>query len=214
MAETRVVDLYGGAMRICLPHAMADVSDFRQVPDNQEVYTDAGTGASVIVELLARQAEVCNSEAGAFFYHDLAKDNGCALENISQEETCTLPPSMYPHLATPTAPTKPADGGPVVAPQPCDFACLTTGLQRISKYTNEKGKENDVFVGLAVLRFTPPVSTEILVSVSCPAWLHPESSEARVVKRLLTEKERMQLLHTAVTSLEILEWGLFVPEEG
>lgn len=192
---------------------MIDVSDFRQVPDNQEVYTDADTGASVIVELLSRQTHVCNSEAGAFFYHDLAKDNGCAPEGISQEETCTLPPSAYPHLATSAAAVVSAECGSV-APQSCDFACLTTGLQRISKYTNEKGKENLVFVGLAVLRFTPPVSTEILVSVSCPAWLHHESSDARVVRRLLTEQERLQLLHTAVASLEVLEWSLFVPEEG
>ncbi|CAC9490167.1 putative Ran-binding protein [Leishmania infantum JPCM5] len=212
MAATHTVDLYGGAMRISLPQTMIDVSDFRQVPDNQEVYTDADTGASVIVELLRRQTHVCNFEAGAFFYHDLAKDNGCAPESISQEETCTLPPSAFPLLATSAAPAAPADCGPV-APQSCDFACLTTGLQRISKYTNEKGKENEVFVGLAVLRFTPPVSTEILVSVSCPTWLHPESSEARVVKRLLTEQERLQLLYTAVASLEVVEWGLFVPEE-
>ncbi|CAG9574398.1 putative Ran-binding protein [Leishmania major strain Friedlin] len=212
MAATRTVDLYGGAMRISLPQTMIDVSDFRQVPDNQEVYTDADTGASVIVELLRRQTHVCNSEAGAFFYHDLAKDNGCAPGSISQEATCTLPPSAYPLLATSAAPAAPAECG-LVAPQSCDFACLTTGLQRISKYTNEKGKDNEVFVGLAVLRFTPPVSTEILVSVSCPAWLHPESSEARVVKRLLTEQERLLLLHTAVASLEVVEWGLFVPEE-
>ncbi|AIN98605.1 Ran-binding protein, putative [Leishmania panamensis] len=199
-------------MRICLPQTMVDVSDFRQVPDNQEVYADASTGTSVIVELLRRQTHVRNTEAGVFFYHDLAKDNGCAPESISEEETSTLPPSAYPHLVASTSSVPPAACG-LAAPQSCDFACLTTGLQRISKFSNEKGKENDIFVGLAVLRLTPPVSTEILVSVSCPAWLHPESSEARVVKRLLTGQERLQLLHTAVASLEVVEWGLFVPEE-
>ncbi|KAG5478975.1 hypothetical protein CUR178_05557 [Leishmania enriettii] len=212
MAATRTVDLYGGAMRICLPQTMTDVSAFRQVPDNQEVYADVDTGASVIVELLRRQASVGNAEAGVFFFHDLAKDNGCPPECISQEETFTLPPSAYPHLVAPPDPVVPAACGSV-APQSCDFACITTGLQRISKFSNESGKENAVFVGLAVLRFTPPVSTEVLVSVSCPTWLHPESSEVRVVKRLLSEQERLQLLQTAVASLEIVEWGLFVPEE-
>ncbi|KAG5478754.1 hypothetical protein LSCM1_06158 [Leishmania martiniquensis] len=203
MAATRTVDLYGGAMRMCLPQAMADVSDLRQVPDHQEVYADTDTGASVIVELLRRQASVGNAEASTFFYHGLAKDNGCPPECISEEQTFALPPSAYPHLAA---------SADEAAPATCDFACLTTGLQRISKFSNESGRENIVFVGLAVWRFTPPVSTEILVSLSCPTWLHPESSETRVVKRLLSEQERLQLLQTVVASLEVVDWGLFVPE--
>ncbi|KAG5504469.1 hypothetical protein JKF63_04921 [Porcisia hertigi] len=213
MAEMRAANLYGGAMRIRLPTTMVDVSGFRQVPDHQEVYNDADTGTSLIVELLSRQTHIQNAEAGPLFYHDLAKDNGCSLEDISQEETWVLSPSAYPHLATATAPVVGAASGSA-APQPCDFACLTTGLQRISKFSNERGKENTVFVGLAVLRFTPPISTEVLISLSCPAELHPESSEATVVKRLLTEQERLQVLEMAVASLEVVDWGLFVPEGG
>lgn len=204
-AATRTVDLYGGAMRVRLPAAMVDVSDFRQVPDNQEVYADATTGASLIVELLSRQRSVTNAEAGAFFFHDLAKDNGCPLEQIQNEATAVLPPSAYPHLSNPSSSSSGA--------QVCDHACLTTGLQRISKYTNEKGKENSVFVGLVVLRFTPPVSTEVLVSLSCPAQVHPGSSEAAVIQRLLTEEERCDALRQAVASLEVVEWGLFMPED-
>jgi hypothetical protein len=203
-AAMRTVELYGGAMRACLPAAMVDVSDFRQVPDNQEVYADADTGASLIVELLGWQREVANADAGTFFYHDLAKDNGCPVEQILNEITVELPPDTYPHLSN----TVPGSSGAQV----CDYACLTTGLQRISKFRNEIGKENDVFVGLAVLRFTPPVSTEVLVSLSCPARLHPDSSEAKVVQRLLTEEERQRILQRALFTLEVVDWGLFVPE--
>ncbi|KPA83833.1 putative Ran-binding protein [Leptomonas pyrrhocoris] len=202
---THTVELYGGAMRVRLPTSMTDASDFRQVPDNQEVYTDADTGASLIVELLSRQHNVANADAGAFFYHDLAKDNGCPLDQIEGEATIELPPNAYPLLSASPSGSSGA--------QRCDYACLTTGLQRISKYTNEAGRENDVFVGLAVLRFTAPLSTEILVSFSCPTRVHPDSSEAKVVKRLLTEAERQSTLQQAIASLEVVEWGLFVPEE-
>lgn len=202
---TRSVELYGGAMRVRLPSSMVDVSDFRQVPDNQEVYSNADTGASLIVELLGRERAVSNTDAGAFFFRDLAKDNGCPADQIQHETTVLLPPSAYPLLSR----AAPSSSGS----QPCDYACLTTGLQRISKYTNEKGRENEVFVGLAVLRFTPPVSTEILVSLSCPAHIHAGSSEAKVVQRLLTVEERERILQEAVASIEVVNWGLFVPEE-
>ncbi|KPI85641.1 putative Ran-binding protein [Leptomonas seymouri] len=202
---TRTVELFGGAMRIRLPTSMVDVSDFRQVPDNQEVYADSTTGASFIIELLSRQRSVANEDAGAFFFHDLANDNGCSLDDIQGCVTTELPPSAYPRLSAVSSSSSGA--------QRCDFACLTTGMQCISKYTNEEAKKNDVFVGLVVLRFTPPVSTEVLVSLSCPACVHPESSEARVVERLVTEEDRHDILQQATASLEVLEWALFVPEE-
>jgi Ran-interacting Mog1 protein len=48
----REVALFGGAARVMLPARMEDVSDFRPVPDHQEVYTDASADQSVIVEIL------------------------------------------------------------------------------------------------------------------------------------------------------------------
>ena len=50
----RKVDLYGGMASIVLPTRMADVSDFRPVPDHQEIYTDANSDQSVMIEILVR----------------------------------------------------------------------------------------------------------------------------------------------------------------
>ncbi|KAJ1727136.1 hypothetical protein LPJ61_004734, partial [Coemansia biformis] len=44
-------DLYGGAMSMAVPSGMVDVSNFRTVPDNQEVFAD-DNDCSVIVEIL------------------------------------------------------------------------------------------------------------------------------------------------------------------
>lgn len=203
----QTIDLYGGAMRMCLPDTFTDASNYRQVPDNQEVYTDAETGACVIVELLSRQRDVPNAEAGTFFFFDLAKDNGCAREDVAELETAPLPLSAYPKLAATSATPSAAAS----RAQACDYACLTTGLQRIAKF-NEAGRENAVAVALAVLRFDVPVATEVLVSLSCPAAVHPGSSEARVVRRLLDAQERQHIVQAALASLEVVDWGLFVPE--
>ena len=47
-------ELFGGAITVDLPTRMVDVSDFRPVPDNQEVWTDADRDESIILELLER----------------------------------------------------------------------------------------------------------------------------------------------------------------
>ncbi|CCW67509.1 unnamed protein product [Phytomonas sp. Hart1] len=238
--DTKEVELFGGAMRCRVPRVLQNVSDFRQVPDHQEVLHDLSTGATLIVELLARQREVRDDEAARFFYYDLAKANGCTPEGVRLETLAVLPPSAYaaltglpllnpsmtldsPHcpVTTPAVAVTPVatgDGGGhrgTTGPggQGCAYACLATGIQKISKFTNEAGRENDVFVGLAVLRFRPPVAAEVLVSLSCPVVLHPDSSDAAVVKRLLRPEERDGVIRRALQTLEVQDWGLFVPEE-
>ncbi|KAI9278058.1 hypothetical protein BY458DRAFT_432393 [Sporodiniella umbellata] len=44
--------LFGGAIVIPLKKSFMDASQFRQVPDNQEVFVDTVTQQSLIVELL------------------------------------------------------------------------------------------------------------------------------------------------------------------
>lgn len=44
--------LFGGAMEILVPNGFLDVSEIRQVPDNQEVFVSNYSDASLIVELL------------------------------------------------------------------------------------------------------------------------------------------------------------------
>ncbi|KMS94245.1 hypothetical protein BVRB_023350 [Beta vulgaris subsp. vulgaris] len=44
-------NLYGGAMSVSVPSLCADIGQFRQVPDNQEVFADANSDQSVIVEI-------------------------------------------------------------------------------------------------------------------------------------------------------------------
>ena len=69
-----------------IPSEWRDVSDVRQVPDNQEVYQDCtvnpgqemnlvGSGGCIIVEILERE-EIPDKEAASYFFWDLAEANG------------------------------------------------------------------------------------------------------------------------------------------
>ncbi|RNF27581.1 Ran-binding protein [Trypanosoma conorhini] len=207
MSDGREVELFGGAIRCRLPATAADVSDFRQVPDTQEVYAEAETGTCIIVELLARQADVRDEDCGAFFFADLARANDCGGGDFTLDVQRPLAPADYPHVAQLPAGAAPASG------RRCAYGCLAHGVQRISKYTNERGRENEVFVALAVLRFPPSVSSDVLLSVSAPQWIHPESSEARVVRQLRGREEVLAVLRRALLSFEVRDWSLFVPED-
>ena len=61
----KTAKLFGGAFQIDLPDGFVDVSDFRQVPDHQEVWAEAKTDRSAIIEILERVDE--KDEQSALF---------------------------------------------------------------------------------------------------------------------------------------------------
>ena len=44
--------LFGGAILMSVPQRLVDVSDFRPVPDNQEILADGATDQSLIIEIM------------------------------------------------------------------------------------------------------------------------------------------------------------------
>ncbi|GMH96772.1 hypothetical protein TrVE_jg14053 [Triparma verrucosa] len=107
--KINVVSLYGGAITAMLPAWWRDVSEVRQVPDHQEVWQDVSvtngtlegdmeglkvegdgdwlqkmnSGACVIFEILERQSDVSDEDAGQFFFTDLAESNGAEENEMS-----------------------------------------------------------------------------------------------------------------------------------
>lgn len=45
-------ELFGGAMQICMPRRLQDMSDSRPVPDHQELYTDRGSDDALLIEIV------------------------------------------------------------------------------------------------------------------------------------------------------------------
>ena len=101
-------ELFGGAILASFPARYVDVSDFRPVPDNQEVWTDANRDESVIVEILERvEAGPSDAEgAAAWFFRDLADVNAASVASGASiiHQTRALTPADLPRLGAPVAP--------------------------------------------------------------------------------------------------------------
>lgn len=70
-----VRELFGGAISFELPGEYEDISDLRQVPDNQEVYLDKYSNISVIVELFALEESVSGERIAGHYYEDIVDCN-------------------------------------------------------------------------------------------------------------------------------------------
>ena len=54
--QSMVRQLFDGAFECVVPKRFEDVSAFRDIPNNQEVFADAETDQSIIIEILEHQA--------------------------------------------------------------------------------------------------------------------------------------------------------------
>lgn len=194
--DFRPVELYGGYMQSVIPPFFDDASDFRQIPDHQEVFVHQETGCCLIIELNARQPSVSNEEAAEFFFKDLAQASGAVDFRVEQKRPLGV------------------EDLPFISNDPNGkkiYACCSSGKQVVAKF-NEEGRENTIHVEQAILRVAPPISTEVLITLSAPVVIHPASSEARSVKRCLTAQEARLIHSSFVRALKVNDWALFVPE--
>lgn len=81
--DPRRRSLFGGAMSIVLPAGFADVSDFRPVPDHQEVFADVDADASVVVEVMEPPD---GDRVGTYYFHDIAEASGAEIDGAAVEE--------------------------------------------------------------------------------------------------------------------------------
>ncbi|EGN95995.1 hypothetical protein SERLA73DRAFT_185471 [Serpula lacrymans var. lacrymans S7.3] len=78
-------ELFGGAIVADLPPRVIDVSNLRQVPDNQEVFVYAENSVSFVIEILEAVAAPDDHGAARFHFDSLAHDNdaeGCTVLDI------------------------------------------------------------------------------------------------------------------------------------
>ncbi len=84
------IPLFGGAITIHrLPSRFKDLSEYRQIPDHQEVYSDPVSDQSIIIEI----NQYVQDENPRIFWDDLADANECKpqdsnLVQIEQFENC------------------------------------------------------------------------------------------------------------------------------
>lgn len=189
-------ELFGGAVSCDFPTRWIDVSDFRPVPDNQEVWTDADRDESVIFEVLER-VEVGPSDAdgaAVWFFDDLATINDASVASgLSAVETTR-------HL---TAHELPSINGV--------FACasLCVGTSQISKGNDGVDKRNAVRVAMANVRL-PEFGTDLLVTLNRAITIAKGSSaDAPRAGDGDDEVGAGDFILRVLQSLRIEDWGLF-----
>ncbi|XP_069776247.1 ran guanine nucleotide release factor [Narcine bancroftii] len=149
--------LFGGSFSMILPPHAIDVSEIREIPDNQEVFLHSDTDQSIIVELLEYQSQVPDEEAVRYHFDDVTTINGAS----DDEGTEVL--------------SVEAVGRQLAALQEMSSAWLLAGRQHVAKF-NEQAR-NTVNVHLVLFRL-PQYVTDILVTFNDPILISPHSSSS------------------------------------
>ncbi|KAK9239945.1 hypothetical protein V1525DRAFT_396407 [Lipomyces kononenkoae] len=211
-AETRVtlpefkpVGLFDDSIKIKIPEGFVDASDFRQIPDNQEVFVAADSSESadnsIIIELVERlepddpdePSTDADQIAVRAHYEEISSINS----NMSRAKVLGLVPL---EVSLPQSTT----------------AYMITGTQIAEKWGKHRSEDLMYLVlALAVVRL-PEQSTDILISFNSAVNCSEEAL------RLFTENDdidssvllRIGLLQAicrkVVESLEVVNWDLFV----
>ncbi|XP_072113305.1 ran guanine nucleotide release factor [Mobula birostris] len=149
--------LFGGSFSIVLPPHFTDVSDIRDVPDNQEVFVHNSTEQSIIIELLEYQSQVTDEEAARYHFDDVTAINDASGKEGT--EVLSVEPVSRDQLAM----------------QELSSAWFLSGRQRVAKF-NEQAK-NTVNVHLALFRLRQ-YTTDILITFNDPTTISPFSNSS------------------------------------
>lgn len=187
-------ELFGGAITCEFPTRLVDVSDFRPVPDNQEVWTDADRDESVIVELLDRVEVGPSDDVGAakWFFDDLAEVNDASVSSglSTIEEVRILTKTEVPNL----------NGS-------FEHASLAVGTSSIAKGRVGTDKRNQVRVAIVNVRLSQ-VGTDLLITINRATTI-AEGSSADAPEAGDKEISAANALTQITNSLKIENWSLF-----
>lgn len=150
--DSKRISLFGGSMSMIIPRSLIDASEFRQVPDNQEVWISASSNddSCMIVELV----EYDSTHDTTWHFQQLAIDNEATNIQIIQKNF------------------KPIFHIPNSFPKAITLYETLLGIQSIVKFrSTDQSKE--IYIYLAVLNI-PLYNTTILISYNQPDNITPE----------------------------------------
>ncbi|XP_028654193.1 ran guanine nucleotide release factor [Erpetoichthys calabaricus] len=148
---------FSGYFSGVLPHGYKDISEVRDIPDNQEVFVHPHTDQSIIIELLEYQEHVGDAVAAKYHFEDLASSNEAS--NSGNSEVISVEPISKEEISL----------------QECSSAWFLTGRQLVAKFNEEVKNTVNIYLGLFRL---PQYTTDIVISFNDPVVIHPLSSSA------------------------------------
>ncbi|KAJ2706299.1 hypothetical protein FB645_001694 [Coemansia sp. IMI 203386] len=172
-----------------IPATLTDVSQFREVPDHQEVYASTTSDQNLIIEIL--EPVVNEHDALRYHFDQVAEIN----DSSDTKVVSTEPIKVQEPLVTGSS--------------------VLVGCQRVAKFNEQKVAGNSVWVLMALLNITK-FDADILVTMNLPAEINPlSSSSSFVVAKDSGATEEVDLAKakaefiTMVGSLVIKNAGLF-----
>jgi hypothetical protein len=194
-------DLFGGAISADLPSRYVDVSDFRPIPDNQEVWADASRDESVVVEILERQPEAGASGgrcAAEWFFRDLCVEVDARVETGDAAVLRAYPLDDPAALAGLRVDER-ATTGAVSA-----SACV--GRQSVAK--SRDAARNDVEVALVCIRLDAH-RTDVLVTVNRALAIAPGSSAVAPDAGKPGVPDAEATARAVAKTFRVVDWNLF-----
>lgn len=187
--------LFGGAAELAFPQELIDISDFRPVPDHQEVFADGSTDQSLVVEILEHQASVPDAAAARHYFDDLATQNEAAASTF--EGNVPTDGALCPNLP------------------PGLFMALGAGAQLVSKGRQTADASNHVQVLVAVIRL-PQHSSDLVISLNTPVFIsqHSAAAEHAGAGAKTGHLKALPLFRSILASLRIVDYGLFGGGDG
>ena len=146
-------ELFGGAVGCAIPDNFVDVSGFRQVPDNQEVYADPQSDHSVIVEILeyVSSEQLAGMAPARYFFNDIAEANGAVAGSVRVLSTAQIPSVE----ACPSLPSADIEVHRII------------GEQRIAKFGAPGRPANAIAILLLNIRCVA-IQTDIIITMNVP----------------------------------------------
>ncbi|OCK78565.1 Mog1p/PsbP-like protein [Lepidopterella palustris CBS 459.81] len=195
-------DLFGGAITVDLPTGFGDVSDIRQVPDNQEVYLDSNGFTSIIFDICERVENAGSDEDALKLHFDdivAGSAEGSTFWEKGNARLAKMPNTpVRTLLATqhPTPPTPPQLPISTTLPPPRKPSLDFTGI--ILLLVRLETQKTDIIITVNV----PHVAGEYAKND-----VDPENGRwGTFMERAVGIRERI------LSSFEVLDWSLFVNE--
>lgn len=173
------------------PQRLTDVSDFRPVPDNQEVFADGAQDQSLVVEILEYQGHVEDAAVAQHMFNDLAEQNDAIESNFDG--------------------ALPADASAEPKLEHVTVILLASGRQIATKgRKHDPVAANKIQVLLAVIRL-PQYKTDMLVSFNTPITIAQESESAADAGAGTNQlhAKAPDMFRTMLSSLHINDYALF-----
>jgi len=181
LSTKKMPALFGGAIHSDFPATYEDVSYFRQLPDNEEVFVESSTDACLVLEILDFSANVADGDIAEFQFTDIAESNESLQFTVEEK-------------------------GEVLVGNGKIWYC--GGVQNgVVKFRERETRGNDIYVWVGVLRL-PEHTADLVLSVTAPIRLSAESSS--FVRGSIPDVARgKQVFLQAIATLTVTDYNLF-----